>query len=80
MVDSLLYWADKSAAVQGMANFKLPGNLSIGWKGIRGMRWGYYHHNLQREFFYLSDGVHLSDVGLEIFLDNIRECLLNISS
>jgi hypothetical protein len=52
--DSILYWAGKRAEVRDMASLKLPGNVSIGWKGIRGMRWGDFHHVVQRELLFTS--------------------------
>jgi hypothetical protein len=34
--------------------------------------------DLKTPGFFRNDGVHLSDVGLAMYLDSVRECLLSL--
>ncbi|XP_045158268.2 uncharacterized protein LOC123524265 [Mercenaria mercenaria] len=46
--DSILYWAGKRANDMGQPNLSLPNNTSIGWFGVRGLKWIDFHRQLQR--------------------------------
>lgn len=36
----------------GRANFQLPGDKTIRWLTIRGMKWQDFHHIIQREILF----------------------------
>lgn len=45
--DSIVFWAGVRAVSRHYANLRLPGDLQLGWYGIRGMSWGDFLHSLQ---------------------------------
>ncbi|XP_045188224.2 uncharacterized protein LOC123546100 [Mercenaria mercenaria] len=47
--DSIIHWAGERAKQRGRENLRLPGDRTVRWLTIRGMKWQDFHHVIQRE-------------------------------